>query len=70
MNYIVEILIVIMIIAVWQVILFLLRKNYNTGKRDGEIEVTTHIFNQIKQNGKIDITLNGEKISVRELKKK
>ena len=70
MNYIIEIIIVVIIIAVWQGIMFLLRRNYNIGVRDGEIKVITHIFNQIKQNGKIDVTLNNEKKTFIEQKKK
>lgn len=69
MNYIIEILIVVVIIAIWQGIMFLLRRNYNFGMRDGEIEVITHIFNQIKEKGKIDITFNNEKKTLIQSKK-
>lgn len=70
MNYLIEILIIIIVIAIWQGIMFLLRRNYNIGVRDGGIKVITQIFNEIKQKGKIDITLNNQKILVGELKKR
>ncbi len=67
MNYIIEVLIIIVCIAIWQLIMFFLRKNFNKGLEQGQINVISHIFTQLKSSGKIDITLNGEKKTMIEL---
>lgn len=70
MQYIIEVLIIIISFSLWQGFLFLLRLNYKIGQQEGQLQATSHIFNQIKNTGKIEITLNGEKRTFIELKKK
>lgn len=68
MNYLIEILIAVGLIGVWQTVMFLLRREHKAGIEEGRNFTVMQIFNQIKQKGKINIILDGNKITLIESK--
>ena len=66
MDYIIIILSIAVAILVWQSIASFLRQRDARNQQAGVNQVVTHIFNQIKTTGKIELILDGKKMVVGE----
>lgn len=69
-TYLILILTVIVAILVWQSIIAFLRQRDNRNRQIILNQLISHIYNQIKNTGKIDLILDGKKITVIEEIKK
>ena len=59
MQYIISIGIALGIIVIWQVVVFLYKKNIKLGIKIGTNQAVNQIFNYIKNSGEFKIILDG-----------
>ena len=69
MNYLNIILTLIAFLSVWHIAREVLRKNNAKHHANGINRVVSHIHSKIKKDGEIDLILDGQKMTVVELKK-